>query len=66
MKEFDAALWLAAFGSEEDLVKVVANPGEFMQQRSDVVIGYSDQIPVWVKIGRKKQNGSRRCRASTF
>ncbi len=54
-KEFDAALWLAAFGSEEDLVKIVANPSEFMQQREGVVIGFSDQIPVWVKIGRAKQ-----------
>jgi hypothetical protein len=54
-KEFDAALWLAAFGSQEDLAKVVANPEEFIHQRGTVVIGFSDQIPVWVKIGRTKQ-----------
>ena len=54
-KEFDAALWLAAFGDEDDLVKVVADAGQFMEQRSSAVIGFSDQIPVWVKIGRKKQ-----------
>ena len=38
--EFDAALWLAAFGSEADLVKVVADPAEFMLQRQNVVIGF--------------------------
>ena len=54
-KEFDAALWLAAFGEEEDLMKLVASPEEFITHREDTVIGFSDQIPVWVKIGRGKQ-----------
>jgi hypothetical protein len=54
-KELDAALWLAAFGSEEDLLKVVASPAEFVMQREKLIVGFSDQIPVWVKIGRGKQ-----------
>ena len=54
-KELDAALWLAAFGSEEELLKVVASPAEFVMQREKCIVGFSDQIPVWVKIGRGKQ-----------
>jgi len=54
-KDFDAALWVAAFGTEEDLAKYVANPIEFQSCRQQLVIGFSDQIPVWVKIGRTKQ-----------
>ncbi len=52
---FDGALWLASFGDASELVKVVADPAEFMQTRQDAVIGFSDQIPVWVKIARGKQ-----------
>ena len=54
-KEFDACLWLAAFGEEEDLQRLVAQPGEFMENRESTIIGFSDQIPVWVKICRGKQ-----------
>ena len=54
-KEFDAAMWLAAFGEEADLQKLVSDPGEFIHGRHNTIIGFSDQIPVWVKIGRKKQ-----------
>ena len=54
-RDFDAVLWLAAFGSEEDLAKYVGCPQKFMEDRSEVIIGFSDQIPVWVKIGRKKE-----------
>ena len=54
-KDFDAALWVACFGSKEDLAKFVANPVEFQNCRQKLVLGFSDQIPVWVKIGRSKQ-----------
>ena len=54
-KDFDVALWLAAFGSEEELQKYVSDPVKFMQCREELIIGFSDQIPVWVKIGRKKE-----------
>ena len=54
-KDFDVVLWLAAFGSEEELEKFVGSPQKFIEARSEVVVGFSDQIPVWVKIGRKKE-----------
>ena len=54
-KDFDVVLWLAAFGSEEELEKFVGSPQKFIEDRTEVVLGFSDQIPVWVKIGRKKE-----------
>ncbi|CAE8634053.1 unnamed protein product [Polarella glacialis] len=54
-KDFDAAMWLAAFSPEAEREKWVANPGDFMERRHECVLGFSDQIPVWIKIGRKKQ-----------
>ena len=54
-KDFDVVLWLAAFGSEEELEKFVGSPQKFIEDRTEVVVGFSDQIPVWVKIGRKKE-----------
>ena len=54
-KDFDVALWLAAFGAEDVLEKFVGSPQKFIEARSELIIGFSDQIPVWVKIGRKKE-----------
>ena len=54
-RDFDAVLWLACFGEPDQLAKLVANPVEFQSCRHQLVIGFSDQIPVWVKIGRSKQ-----------
>ena len=54
-KEMDAAMWTAAFGEEHELSKYVANPAAWIADRSQCVIGFSDQIPVWVKLGRGKQ-----------
>eukprot|EP00973_Karenia_brevis_P003768 520027-Karenia_brevis.AAC.1 len=54
-RDHDAMLWLAAFGEVSELERWVANPVEFIQNREKVVLGFSDQIPVWVKIGRNKQ-----------
>ncbi len=54
-RDFDVALWLAAFGSEEELEKYVSSPVKFIEDREELIIGFSDQIPVWVKIGRKKE-----------
>ena len=45
----------AAFADTEELKKHVADPEAWMQNRRKTVIGFSDQIPVWVKIGRGKQ-----------
>ena len=53
--EFDAALEVAAFGDEEQLAKFVQNPVQFKQHRADCIIGWSDQIPCWLKMTRGKQ-----------
>ena len=52
---WDAAIHVAAFGSVEELSKYMAAPESFIASRFQLVIGMSDQIPVWVKIGRGKQ-----------
>ena len=43
----DRAIWVAAFGDEALLQKVIADPKEFMAHREDLVIAASDQVPVW-------------------
>ena len=53
--EFDAALEVAAFGDQEQLAKFVENPVQFEQHRADCIIGWSDQIPCWLKMTRGKQ-----------
>ena len=54
-RDFDSVLWVACFGETDQLAKFVANPVDFQSCRHQLVIGFSDQIPVWVKIGRSKQ-----------
>jgi hypothetical protein len=50
-KDFDAAMWLAAFSPEAELEKWVANPGDFMERRHECVLGFSDQIPAsWLQL----------------
>ena len=51
---FDYAQWLAAFGSEEDLIKHVADPKKFIERRAETAMVFTDQVPVWIKIGNKK------------
>ena len=54
-QQFDYMMHVAAFGSIETLKKYVSDPVHWIENRGSVVIGMSDQIPVWVKIGRNKQ-----------
>jgi len=54
-QQFDYMLHTAAFGSIEVLKKYIADPAHWMEHRGDIVVGMSDQIPVWIKIGRDKQ-----------
>ena len=49
---WDAAVNVAAFGTAEELKKYFAAPDSFIAARHQLVVGMSDQIPVWVKIGR--------------
>ena len=55
LQQFDYMMHVAAFGSIETLKKYVSDPVHWIENRGNVVIGMSDQIPVWVKIGRTKQ-----------
>ena len=51
---FDYSLQLAAFGSEEELKGIVADPKKWIEERRRVVLVMSDQIPFWVGLGHRK------------
>ena len=51
---FDRAQWLAAFGTVEDLKPHIADPARFINRREDTALIFSDQVPVWIKIGNRK------------
>ena len=46
---FDRAMWLSSCASEDSLSSVVASPADFVAQRQRLVIGFSDQVPLWAK-----------------
>jgi hypothetical protein len=52
---WDYKMWTAAFGTDKDLKPYVQPVDVFQKDRIYFVIGMSDQIPIWVKIGRSKQ-----------
>ena len=55
-QEFDSCLWLCFLSTESELAEagVVADPKEFVAQRKHLVVGFSDQVPLWAKApGRK-------------
>ena len=54
MRSFDRAIWLAGVGMAEDLKGQVALPEQFILHRKNCALVFTDQIPVWVKIGRRK------------
>jgi hypothetical protein len=54
MKSWDYALWLAGLASVEDLRGHVALPQQLVDRRKDVALVFSDQVPVWLKIGQRK------------
>ncbi len=54
MKSFDRSLWLAALGDEADLAPHVALPKDFIKRRSQLAVVMSDQVPIWIKIGKPK------------
>ena len=47
MCSWDRAVWLASFGSEEQLKGEVAVPKDFIKHRKEVALIFSDQVPVW-------------------
>ena len=54
VQQFDQRLWLAAFGTEEQLSMHVADAKKFMLHRKDIVLVFVDQIPFWVKVGKMR------------
>ena len=48
---YDLLLWRAGCGSREDLQDYVAQPEQFIRNRRQTVLTFSDQIPVWLKPG---------------
>ena len=55
-QEFDRVLWLCTLSSFEEFEKEasVVSPQDFCKNRSQLVIGFSDQVPLWAKApGRK-------------
>ena len=53
-QNFDEILWLAGCADQRELQKWVADAGNFMQDRADTWVVFSDQILLWVKIGLLK------------
>jgi len=50
----DRQLWIGAFGSEEELKRVVVDPKKWKEMAPHTVLVYSDQIPFWVSLGLPK------------
>ena len=48
---WDRKMWIAGCAGQKELEKYVASAGAFIAHRAECVVGMSDQIPVWVKIG---------------
>ena len=54
-QEYDYQMWLALRAPKEALEGVVLELENFILARESLVLGYSDQVPVWVKLGPGKQ-----------
>ncbi len=52
---WDCRLCTAAVGDDKELEKHVYPANSWMETRAKCVLGMSDQVPTWVKIGRSKQ-----------
>ena len=54
MKSWGHAVFLAGLGSEGDLKPYVAVPKDLVKLRKDIALVMSDQVPIWLKIGKRK------------
>ena len=54
---FDRRLYISQFGSDEQLSEHISKAAlnQWRQQRQNLVIGFSDQVPIWVKKGSERQ-----------
>ena len=48
MHSWDRAIWLAAFGRENDLRGKIAVPKDWISHRQQIAIVSTDQVPIWV------------------
>ena len=70
MHSWDRAIWLAAFGRENDLRGKIAVPKDWISHRQQIAIVSTDQVPVWVArqgastvfAGHEKVNSSKASR----
>ena len=55
-QEFDHSLWLATCSTEQSLAESlrVSKPKDFIAARPQMVIGFSDQVPLWAKSTGKR------------
>ena len=51
---FDNRLWQASFGTQTDLKDWVADVSTWRKNQRDTWLVFSDEIPLWVKIGMLK------------
>jgi len=54
MQSWDFTMRLAANGTEEDLSSVVAVPKDFIKNRQQLALVFTDQVPVWIARQKKK------------
>ena len=53
-QHFDERCHLACFGEPEELKDYVASVKTFQEKRKDTWLVFSDEIPLWIKIGLLK------------
>ena len=53
-QQFDERCHLACFGEKEELKDYVADVATFQKMRKDTSLVFSDEIPLWIKIGLLK------------
>ena len=54
MQSWDCAARLAASGTEEDVSALVAVPKDFIKNRQQLALTFTDQVPVWLVHQKKK------------
>ena len=53
-QQFDERMFIASCGEVEELKTWVADPQRFVQDRAKTWLLFSDQVPIWIKIGMLK------------
>ena len=55
MRSWDRAVRLGGLGTAKDLRGVVALPEQFINNRKNIALAFTDQVPVWVKAPKKRK-----------